>query len=291
MSTRGHDDNTHDKVFKHGMWIKIGWPAATQLSSSDYRYVALTDYDRFPDDIGGEGAGFPLALKRIQTYLSRGMCMVESSPGRECVDPQWRPATPHEAPPSTGVMGIYNRSDRRRWYWRCPDCSVYFEAKPGLELFTTLPPEEELKEVIRNDNLSQLSKLHSRVCCPDCGSLIDQKYKPELNNIQTARWLADGQTVTRNGEVLGPVPESTIVGYWLGGVAAAYQNWESLVLRYLQGLREYVLSGSELTLKVTTNTDQGTPYIPRALLADKENEIEQRQENLARYTVPDDVRF
>ncbi|MCB0244988.1 MAG: phage terminase large subunit family protein, partial [Anaerolineae bacterium] len=87
MSIRGHDDNTHDKLFRHGMWLKIGWPSATQLASSDYRYVALTDYDRFPDNIEGEGAAFPLALKRTQTYLSRGMCMVESSPGREVTDP------------------------------------------------------------------------------------------------------------------------------------------------------------------------------------------------------------
>ena len=291
MSTRGNDDNTHDKLFKHGMWVKIGWPSATQLSSSDYRYVALTDYDRFPDNIEGEGAAFPLGLKRTTTFLSRGMCMVESSPGRECLDPHWRPETPHEAPPSTGVLGIYNRSDRRRWYWQCPDCSEYFEAKPGLELFATLPPEHELLEIVRKESLSHLASEHARVTCPECGSLIDQKWKPHLNKLETARWAADGQTVTRDGDVIGDVPVSTVVGYWLGGVAAAYQKWDGLVLRYLQGLREYVLSGSELTLKVTINTDQGMPYIPRHLLADKETNIEDRAETMARYHVPDEARF
>ncbi|MDX1268895.1 MAG: phage terminase large subunit family protein, partial [Oceanisphaera sp.] len=90
-SNRAHDDNTHDKLFKHGMWLKIGWPSASQLASSDYRYVALTDYDRMPDDIDGEGAAFQLGLKRTTTFLSRGMCMVESSPGKPITDPNFRP--------------------------------------------------------------------------------------------------------------------------------------------------------------------------------------------------------
>lgn len=291
MSRRGHDDNTHDKLFRHGMWLKIGWPSATQLSSSDYRYVALTDYDRFPDNIDGEGAAYPLAVKRTQTFLSRGMCMVESSPGRECVDPHWRAQSPHEAPPSTGILGIYNRSDRRRWYWQCPDCRGYFEAKPGLDLFATLPDETELVDLVRGANLSTLAKEHARVACPDCGALIESRHRAALNNIDTARWAADGQGIDRDGNVTGDVPAASIAGYWLGGVAASYQSWEGLILRYLQGLREYALTGSELTLKATTNTDQGMPYTPRHLLADREAGLEDRVEDLPRYVVPDEARF
>jgi len=291
MSPHGHDDNTHDKLFKHGMWLKIAWPSASQLSSSDYRYVALTDYDRYPENIDGEGAAFPLALKRTQTFLSRGMCLVESSPGRDCSKPQWRAESAHEAPPSTGILGIYNSSDRRRWYWQCLDCRDYFEAKPGLELFATLPREEELLEIIRKAEISRLAEEHARVMCPSCGSLIEQKWKPQLNDLSTARWVAEGQTVSNDGEVQGDVQASTMAGYWLGGVAAAYQTWESLILRYLQGLREYALTGSEKRLKVTTNTDQGMPYMPRHLLADTEADIESRAEELQRYYVPDEARF
>jgi phage terminase large subunit GpA-like protein len=291
MSQRGHDDNTHDKLFRHGMWVKIGWPSATQLSSSDYRYVALTDYDRMPDNIDGEGSAYALGLKRTQTFLSRGMCMVESSPGRDYSDPYWKPQTPHEAPPATGIVGIYNRSDRRRWYWQCPDCSEFFEASPGIGLFSTLPTEAELLEEVRSANLVSLADKHAIVVCPHCASLIEQRHKPHLNNPAKALWLADGQTVTRDREVIGEAPRSSIAGYWLGGVAAAYQKWDSILLRYLQGLREYVLSGSDLTLKATINTDQGAPYIPRHLLADKEAGLEDRIEDLPRFHVPDQARF
>lgn len=291
MSIRGHDDNTHDKLFRHGMWLKIGWPSATQLASSDYRYVALTDYDRFPENIEGEGAAFPLALKRVQTYLSRGMCMVESSPGREVTDPNWRPETLHEAPPSTGILGIYNTSDRRRWYWECPDCKDYFEAKPGLELFGLLPPREEIEQLVRSENLEAFAEEHAKVVCPHCASIIEPKWKPHLNRIETARWVADGQRVLPGGHVEGASPSSSIAGYWLGGVAAAYQRWDSLLIRYLRGVREYVLTGAELILKSTTNTDQGMPYTPQHYLADRDDGIEDRKEELPRYIVPEAARF
>lgn len=290
MSMRGHDDNTHDKLFRHGMWVKIGWPSASQLSSSDYRYTALTDYDRMPDDIDGEGAAYGLALKRTQTFLSRGMCMVESSPGRDLTDPFWEPSTSHEAPPVTGILGIYNRGDRRRWFWKCPDCSEHFEAAPGLKLFSTLPPERDLMEEVRTANLPAMAEKHANVICPHCGSVIEQRLKPSLNSL--GRWLIDGQTIDSSGEVSGDALRSSIASYWLGGVAAAYQRWDSLILRYLQGLREYALSGSLNTLKTTINTDQGMPFLSPALAADAEGaEGAGIEAGLKQYIVPAAARF
>lgn len=290
LSPGGHDDNTHDKLFRHGMWLKIGWPTATQLASSDYRYVALTDYDRMPDNLDGEGSAFGLGLKRTTTFLSRGMCLVESSPGREIKDPRWRPATAHEAPPCTGILGIYNRSDRRRWYWPCPNCNGFFEARPGLELFKTLPSELDLLEMVRTADLSGLADEHQNICCPRCGALVEPRHKAEM--LAMGDWLADGQRFDGQGRVTGDPVQSSIAGYWLGGVAAAYQNWRSLVLRYLQGLREYVLIGSEQTLKNTVNTDQGAPYLPRNLANEGTigDALAERVESAERYIVQPGVR-
>ena len=289
MSSRGHNDNTHDKLFNHGMWLKIGWPSATQLSSSDYRYVALTDYDRMPDNIDGEGAAFGLGLKRTQTFLSRGMCMVESSPGREETDPHWKPATPHEAPPTNGILGIYNRSDRKRWHWPCPDCFEYFEAEPGLSLFALLPEYDDLLEIARKEDLNQFAKAHAFVFCPHCGSQLEHKAKNAMN--QRGLWVGEHQAIINN-QVEGDGGQSNIAGYWLGGVSAAYQNWNSLILRYMQGLREYVLTGAEETLKTTINTDQGMPYMPRHLLeTDAKYDVNNRAEDLTRYQVPDETRL
>ena len=290
LSRSAADRNTHDVMFRNGMWLRIAWPTVSNVSGSTYRYTAVTDYDRISDaeNIGGEGPLFSLMRKRTTTFLSRGMSLAESSPGIELNDPAWQPATPHEAPPVTGILGIYNLSDRRRWYWQCPDCDEHFEASPGLDLFH-LPPDDELLEIVRGADIEALTKQYgSRIICPHCGVLIPAKHKTDLN--AGGRWLADGQTISPDGTTGGPLPTAKIAGYWLGGVAAAYQSWESLVRRYLQGLRDYALTGSEETLKATVNTDQGQVFIPRHLIESRNagsSPQDRAEDGMQRYVVPE----
>lgn len=285
------DDAIHDKMLKHGMWLRIAWPTVSNVSGSTYRYALSTDYDRVDDDIGGEGALYGMLVKRTTTFMSRGMCAVESSPGREILDPNWKAVTPHEGPPVGGILGIYNRSDRRRWYWKCPDCREWFEAAPGLGLFN-LPPESELIEMVREIDIPSFASKYAKVVCPCCGSLIEFKWRAMLN--KNGRWLQDGQMLTEYDEVIGDPLNSTIAGYWLGGVAATYQKWTSLIDRYLQGLREYALTGLEKTLKTTVNTDQGMPYMPRYLALSQQTSTkpeDRPNKDLQRYVVPEWTRL
>lgn len=289
-SSRAVDSNTFDTMFRHGMWLRIAWPTVSNVSGSTYRYVAITDLDRIEnaENVDGEGPLFMLALKRTTTFLSRGMCLAESSPGIELEDPNWQPSTPHEAPPVKGILGIYNRSDRRRWYWRCFDCREHFEAAPGMGLFN-IPSDEELLEDARTMNIGTMADhFGGRIACPHCGSVITSKFKGALN--KTGIWVPDGITIDQFGNPHGDAFVSTTAGYWLGGVAAAYQSWKSLVERHLQGLRDYALTGSEETLKATVNTDQGMPYISRHLLAAMRNgkgPQDRGNQALERYVVPE----
>ena len=293
MMGGNQDDNTHDKMFRHGMWLRIAWPTASNVSGSTYRYVAITDLDRMAnaENVDGEGPLFQLAKKRVQTYGSRGMALVESSPGIELIDPHWKPVTAHEAPPATGILGIYNQSDRRRLYWKCLHCAEWFEASPGLALFG-LPSEDALLEIVREADLEAIATEHNRVVCPHCAGQMGPRSKPQLN--RSARWLQDGLILTRDDQIVGSAHESTIAGYWLGGVAAAYQSWRSIILRYLQGLRDYALTNSEESIKTTTNTDQGLPYMSRSLrdaAARSADPASRKDKRLERYVVPDWVRF
>lgn len=286
QGTSTRDDNTHDKAFKHGMWLRIAWPTVTNLSSTSYRYVFLTDLDRMPDDLDGEGDPFSLGLKRTTTYLSRGMCAVESSPGRLQMDPNWQPASPHEAPPTTGILSIYNRSDRHRWYWKCLDCREWFEAAPGVGLFN-LPSEKDLLDEVRSADLAALAKHHAQVVCPHCGSMHAYKHRKLLN--ERGQWIMDGQRLTVDDEVIGDALNSNIAGFWLGGVAAAYQSWESLLIKHLQGLREYAMTGSEIALQVAINTDQAMPYMSRHLVDAKGahgDPVGRAEQDMQRYIVP-----
>lgn len=287
------DDNTHDKMFKHGMWLRIAWPTVSNVSGSTYRYAAITDLDRMTnaENVDGEGPLFKLTLKRVQTYGSRGMCLAESSPGVPLTDPNWTPATPHEAPPVTGILGLYNQSDRRRWYWQCLHCWERFEAAPGLSLFG-LPKEDELLEVVREADLEEIATRHNRIICPHCQGPMTPREKRELN--AGGVWLQDGLRMDRYGDIHGKPLTSSIAGYWMGGVAAAYQSWRSIVLRYLQALRDYSLTDSEESLKTTINTDQGMPYMSK-LLSDAQRNAQdpsaRAEKEMPRYVVPDEARF
>lgn len=288
-SAMARDDNLHDKQFRNGMWVRIAWPTATNMSSTSYRYTFGTDYDRWDDNIDGEGDGWTLLGKRSTTFLSRGMNTIESSPGRPITDPYWKPSTPHEAPPVTGVLGVYNTSDRRRWYWPCPHCGEHFEASPGLKLFR-LPPDDELLEDIRNLDIEQFARDYSNISC-ECGSIIKPADRSGMQ--ERGLWLREGLAIDAKRRVSGNPRVSKTAGFWLGGVAAAYTNWPLLVRQHLQALLDYALTGSELKLQTTANTDQGMPYLSRHLAeAGSEQGVESRTEpDLPRYIVPDAGRF
>lgn len=290
MLGRAQDDNTHDKLFRNGMWLRIAWPTATNLSSTSYRYVFGTDYDRWADNIDGEGDGFTLMGKRTTTYLSRGMVAVESSPGRLLKDPHWKPATPHEGPPVGGICGIYNRGDRRRQYWQCPHCNEFLRVDPGLGLFG-LPDTRQLLEDIRTIDIGRMASQYARLVCPTNGCIITQDLKYDMN--QAGVWLAEGLTIDGARRISGDARQSSIASFWLGGIAAAYVTWDTLIMKFLQALLEYRMNGSELPLQTTINTDQCLPYISRALIEQaSETPLHERVDStVERYVVPDDTRF
>jgi phage terminase large subunit GpA-like protein len=291
LSPRARDDNTYDKFFRSGMRLKVGWPSISQLSSKTLRYVFLTDYDRPEnrDNVEGEGPLWDLGAKRVETYMSRGKCFAESSPDSEYLDAGWKPSSPHEGPPSRGIAELYNRGTRARFYWPCLHCGEYFQAAPGLDCFP-LPPLKELEELVRIRDPLQLATEYARVACPECGALHEQSQRPEMS--ARGRWVHEGQSVSREGIVTGARRGTQIASFWLGGVAATFQSWESLILKYLQALASYLRTGEESALKFTVNTDQGAAYLPRVASKRRStDELQKRLENWPVGKVPPGVRF
>lgn len=291
MSPRVKDDNTFDKFFRSGQMLKIGWPAISQLSSKTLRYVIMTDYDRPKnrEDVDGEGTIWSQAFKRIETYMSRGKCIAESSPGEELLDANWKPAHPHEAPPVSGILALYNQGTRARRYWPCKHCGDFFEAKPGVEAFT-LPAFEELQELLKRHDAMTLADKFAHIYCPGCGGQHDMGDRGEMKRLGV--WVHEGESVNRAGQITGQRRRSNIVSYWQGGVCATYQRWDSMLLKYFQGIATYTQTGDETTLKGCVLTDLAAPYLSRAQAKRRTpDKFEQRLEDMERGVVPDWVRF
>ncbi len=278
LSPNKNDNNVYDRTFLAGNYLKIGWPSVNIMSSSDYKCVALTDYDRFPEDIDGEGDAFSLASKRTTTFMSSGMTLVESSPGRDVKDVKWRRTSPHEAPPTTGILSLYNRGDRRRWYWPCPHCGEYFQ------------PCGDVVAGFRDIADPVLASEAAYIQCPSCSGRIMPEQKRELNG--RGVWLRDGESINADGSRYGDPRRSRIASFWMEGPAAAYQTLSQLVYKLLTAEQEYETTGSEETLKTVINTDWGLPYLPRASMEQRKSELlEQRAEPVPSRSVPNGVNF
>lgn len=274
-------DNIYDKRFLGNMMLDIGWPVISKLSASDIPTMLLTDYDRMPDDIDGEGNPFDLSMKRTQTFGSRGMAVAESSPGRLLMDEDWKPseAFPHLAPPTTGILALYNRGTRGRYYWRCRDCREYFE--PDFDLI-----------VYPREGTPAERGAQAELACRNCGSLIGPRHKREFN--LAGLWLHE----SGNGAPVEigdtSIRDTDVVSWWLKGAAAAFQSWAELVTKYEAALEELERTHDETSLKTTINVDQGHPYKPRALGMGSDLTVQALKDRAERYPLsvaPAQARF
>lgn len=248
LALKGNKDNVFDKHYRNGMMLSLSWPSINELSGRPVPHMALTDYDRMPEDIDGEGSPFDLARKRTTTFGSSAMTLAESSPGFEVKDPRWVASSPHEAPPCPGILALYNRGDRRRWFWPCPMCNGFFE--PAFKLLHWDPTTDLLA-----------AAESARMLCPHCRKDIQHHHKEAMNI--DGLWLKEGQRIIGSGRVAGTAVRSDIASFWLKGPAAAFINWQKMVMNYLLAEQEFERTGSQEALKSTVNTDQGEPYYPR----------------------------
>ena len=231
----------------------------------------ITDYDRLDENIGGEGDAFTLGSKRTQTFGSTGMTLAEGSPGREVVDLDWeRPKDcPHMAPPTTGILDLFNQGDRRVWYWQCQEHSCRKWFTPTMENF----------------NLQA-----RQAFCPHCGTLVEPSQKRAMNI--AGRWVPEGCELTTEGALVGTRRSARIASFWMEGPSAAFQSWTSLAEKLARAEETYNQTDSQETLKAVINTDWGRPYLHRrAEVQRSSQQLMDRAEQTERRTVPPGVRF
>lgn len=291
--------NTHDVRFMSGMRLLIKWPSISELSGKTLRRGWASDYDRMPLDVDKEGSVFGLLRKRTQTYGRNGMTGIESSPGFEINNHRWIAQTPHEAPPTEGILDIYNKGDRRRWYWRCGQCDEPFEGD-----FKHFDWDKKGADGGALTNAEMADTV--RLVCPHCGFPHTHDPDPDAHPTpqpgkvglnRGGKWIADGQVWQADGTVTGKANGSMIASFWLKGVSAAFLSWREMLLKYLDAMDAYERTGDTGLLKNTVNLDQGHPFLPPALAGDRSPEDLKARAAGNRWgtpeepTVPDGVRY
>jgi phage terminase large subunit GpA-like protein len=250
----GRDDNTFSRKRFRGCRVTIGYPVATQLSGRSLKQVLLTDYDHMPAQLGPkdrpEGSPYGMARQRTKTFGSRGCVLVESTPAYP-VRRDAPAARGHAFPETTGgIVRIYNEGTKGRFHWQCRDCDGLFEAShEHLEYDADLPAVEAAQAAV--------------MVCPNCGSVIAPRHKPEFNRAAlTGRggWLheaADGAHVQIGDSALDGVD---VASYALNGAAAAFSTWSDIVLKLERARAQVARYDDETDLAQVHYTDLGVPY-------------------------------
>lgn len=288
MTGRSRDDNTYDKTYRSGIIGVIAWPSDAQLASRTIPVMLLTDYDRWPREIGGRS---PLvqAQKRTETAGSLAMTVVESSPGTE-ISLEWNPEPigyelgkplSHAFPPTVSgaranIAEVYNGGTMEWWYVPCQSCGEYYPQNASIQRFSWGADEDPVLA----------AQSAGTVCCW-CGAIHPEATKPIEN--ANGKWLADGEIISWDGKITGASKKRyTYPSFSLGGGAAAYQSRVSIVQKYLQALKSAHDTGDESTLKGVINDDVGSPHASIHLLAGRPaSSLKRRAEaGLQKRTVP-----
>ena len=274
-------DNVYDKRSKSGAIINIAHPSKNAFAGKPIPLIVMTDYDRYPDDVGGEGGAFDQCFQRTKSFLSKGMVIAESTPSKPVLDPTWeQPQGSHEAPPTSGILGLYNNGDRRMAYSRCPHCEDYFCPSPNPDISLWMPADGSLED----------RAAKACLICGLCGTLISQDEEREFK--ARAVWVKEGQRVDRHGVIHGQGRQSKRASFWVSGYFASFNSWGNLALSYARAKDTFEFSGDEMALKNCCNQMFGFPYVEQARRSENVGfqGYRDRAIEVPRFQVPEGVR-
>lgn len=106
--SRDGGNATRFKEFPGGVLAITGANSAAGLRSMPARYVFVDELDTYPEDVDGEGDPLALITKRQGTFYRRKR-LITSTPTNE----------------GSRICGLYDDSDRRRYFVPCPHCHAY----------------------------------------------------------------------------------------------------------------------------------------------------------------------
>ncbi|MBG0879418.1 phage terminase large subunit family protein [Burkholderia sp. 9775_39] len=280
LGTRPVDDSLHFKLFD-GMRVEFLSAAHNNLINKSAPRIVADEVDAYPESLGDIKAMLDV---RRQTFGRQSMLLAMSHPDRA------RGLIP-ERDWSAGIMAIYGDSDRRVWYWPCPECGAWSSPVPIAARHMTLqyPEDGTLDEIERE----------ARLLCPVNGCLIEDRHRRAMNlaayRSPFGGWVGDGQEISQDGIVTGELAARKTAGFWIVGTMSPFilGGIGGLARAKVKAEREYEVSGDDLTLRQVTVKQFGFPYAPKRGIGSIDANVlaERAESELKLGIVPQGVRF
>jgi phage terminase large subunit GpA-like protein len=282
LGLRPIDDSVHFKRFR-GMVCEFLSATMSNFINKNAPFIVADEVDAYPATLGDVKV---LLDVRRQSFGDDSMLLAMSHPDRaRGLDP--------ESDWTDGIMSLYADSDRRVWYWPCPQCGAWSSPAPIAARVMTIAYTiaGSLDEVERS----------ARLVCPVNGCLIEDHHRRAMNlaAFRSAHggWIGEGQTIAEDGTVTGEKVKRRTAGFWIVGAMSPF------IMGGIGGLaRARVKAERELeagaedgdqSLRQVMVKMWGVPYVaPRKVGNLDANVIAERAETHLRLAeVPDGVRF
>jgi phage terminase large subunit GpA-like protein len=146
VRSRDSGNTTFMKEFEGGQLIMTGANSGAGLRSMPIRNLFMDEVDEYPGDVDGQGDPVALAEKRATTFGRRKVLLVST-------------------PTIKGLSRIereYLASDQRRFFVPCPECGHC--------------------DWMRWENIrwTEGDPGSARLACTGCGTLLEERHKPEM---------------------------------------------------------------------------------------------------------------
>jgi phage terminase large subunit GpA-like protein len=209
--------------------------SSTALKSSSAGLALVDELDAMLVDVNRQGDPLSLVTARGDTF-SDFMVGVASTPSIGVGDVErdpisgglefWKVAPPEDL--QSPIWRIFQTGTRHHWAWPCPHCLEYF-----IPRFAHLRWESDEGE---HKTTPAQAKRSAYVECPGCGGILSDQDKPELN--ARGVFVAPGQSIAADGEVIGEPPDSSTLSFWVSGLASPFVSFGQRAETYLDAVRE-----------------------------------------------------
>lgn len=245
-TTKGQKYTTTRKIVS-GVPLRFAWAGSTtEIKSDSARTVIIDEVDEIAQDLGDQGNVVVLGDARHGSYID-GLTIGISSPSTGNINTyihkdtgleHWEVGDVDDV--RSPIWRLWQGGTRHEWAWPCPHCDEYFVPRFKLLWWP-------------DDSTPEQAEKEARLTCPHCAAQIESKHKSEMN--ARGVYVAPGQSVTTDGEVIGPEPESSDATFWVSGLAnfSSKKTFGFLAAAYVRAVR----SGELEAIKTVINTDFG----------------------------------
>lgn len=227
-----------------GMSAQFVTYTASNLTNKHVARIVADEVDAYDQNLGDPQA--VLNYRRRAAGAGSMLCLISHPDRATGLNPSrdWR----------AGIMAAYADSDRRTWWWPCPQCGEYSSPNPGTAHHMVLDHQTEgtLEEVAAS----------ARLICPRCGFPCDEHHRKAM--LPLGRWLSAGQEIDADGQVHGARQPHGTAGFWIVGAMNAFLpgGIGELARERVKAQRDAELEGDDRSLRQVMVKGWGIPYQP-----------------------------